>query len=109
MANKFKIKRDDEVIVITGKDRNKISKVVKVDRKVGKVVVENVNVVKRHTKPNQQNPDGGIIEKSMPIDISNVMYYCKKCKAGVSLGYKTLKTNKKSRFCKKCGEIIDKE
>jgi large subunit ribosomal protein L24 len=109
MGNKCKIKRDDEVIVITGKDRNKVSKVVKVDRKDGKVIVENVNVVKRHTKPNQQNPDGGIIEKSMPIDISNVMYYCKKCKTGVRLGFKELKSNKKSRFCKKCGEIIDKE
>jgi large subunit ribosomal protein L24 len=109
MAAKYKIKRDDEVIVITGKDKNKVSKVVKVVRKEGKVIVENVNVVKRHTKPNQQNPDGGIIEKSLPVDISNVMYYCKKCKSGVKLGYKTLKSNKKSRFCKKCGEIIDKE
>lgn len=109
MAAKYKIKSNDEVIVITGKDRSKVSKVVKVDRKNGKVVVENVNVVKRHTKPNQQNPDGGIIEKSMPIDISNIMYYCKKCKSGVKLGFKTLKSNKKSRFCKKCGEIIDKE
>jgi large subunit ribosomal protein L24 len=109
MAAKYKIKSDDEVIVIMGKDKSKISKVVKVDRKNGKVVVENVNVVKRHTKPNQQNPDGGMIEKSMPVDISNIMYYCKKCKSGVKLGFKTLKSNKKSRFCKKCGEIIDKE
>ena len=115
MAAKYKIKSDDDVIVITGKDKSKVSKVVKVDRKNGKVLVENVNVVKRHTKPNQQNSDGGIIEKSMPIEhhfyifYNNIMYYCKKCKSGVKLGFKTLKSNKKSRFCKKCGEIIDKE
>ncbi len=109
MGNKCKIKRDDEVIVITGKDKNKISKVVKVDKKDDKIIVDNVNVAKRHTKPNQQNPDGGIIEKSMPIDVSNVMFYCKKCKTGVRLGFKALKSNKKGRFCKKCGEIIDKE
>lgn len=107
--NKYKIKKDDEVIITTGRDKKKTGKVVKVDRKRGKLIVENVNVVKRHLKPNQKNPDGGIIDKEMPIDISNVMYFCEKCKKGVKVGYKFLSDNKKSRYCKNCGEILDKD
>ncbi|MDY6820484.1 MAG: 50S ribosomal protein L24 [Deferribacterota bacterium] len=108
MQGKYKLKKDDSVIVTVGRDKDKISKIINVNRKKGKVIVENVNIAKKHTKPTQENPDGGIIEKTMPIDISNVMYYCKKCKGGVRLGYTYLKEGKKSRYCKKCGEIIDK-
>jgi large subunit ribosomal protein L24 len=109
MAIKYKIKKDDEVIVVTGKDKKKTGKVVKVDAKSNKLIVENINRVKRHLKPNQKNPDGGIIEKEMPISVSNVMYYCKKCKKGIRVGYKFLSDNKKSRFCKSCGEVLDKD
>ena len=73
------------------------------------VVVENVNVAKRHTRPNQSNPDGGILDKAMPLDISNVMYHCKKCDKGVRLGVKVLDNGKKARYCKSCGEVIDKD
>ena len=120
MNVKYKIRKGDPVVIITGKNKLtkkanqqlKGAKVVSVDRENGKVVVEGANVAKRHTKPNQQNPDGGIVEKPMPIDISNVMYYCPKCDKGVRLGIRILQEgdkSKKARFCKSCGEIIDKD
>lgn len=109
MLAKFKIKKDDPVVVTAGKDKGKKSKILKVDRKNGMVFVENVNVVKRHTKPGPMNPDGGIVDKEMPVDISNVMYHCKKCDTGVKLGVKILESGDKVRFCRSCGEIIDKD
>ncbi|MCD8493476.1 MAG: 50S ribosomal protein L24 [Geovibrio sp.] len=80
MQAKYKLKKDDTVIVTTGKDKGKIAKILKVDRKNGKVILENTNVVKRHTKPGPLNPEGGIVEKEMPVDISNVMFYSQKSK-----------------------------
>jgi large subunit ribosomal protein L24 len=106
---KFKLKAEDPVIVTTGKDKGTKSKVVRMDRQGGKVICENVNVAKRHVKPNQFNPDGGIMDKTMPLDISNVAYYCEKCSKGVKLGIKVLESGKKARFCRSCGEIIDKD
>lgn len=109
MNVKYKLKAGDPVIVTTGKDKGTESKVVKMDRESGKVFCENVNVVKRHMKPNQFNPDGGIMDKTMPLNISNVAYYCGKCSKGVKLGVKVLESGKKARFCRSCGEIIDKD
>lgn len=109
MNVKLKLKTDDPIIVTTGKDKGTKSKVVVLDREAGKVICENVNVFKKHMKPNQFNPDGGIVDKSMPIEISNVAYYCGKCSKGVKLGYKVLESGKKVRFCRSCGEIIDKD
>ncbi|MDR0454876.1 MAG: 50S ribosomal protein L24 [Deferribacteraceae bacterium] len=117
MPVKYKIRKGDPVVIITGKNKVtpkqnlklKGAKVVSVDRENGKVVVENVNVVKRHTRPNQIHPNGGIIEKAMPIDISNVMYCCPKCDKGVRLGSRILENGRKTRFCKSCGEVIDKD
>jgi large subunit ribosomal protein L24 len=106
---KIKLRSEDPVIVIAGKDKGKQSKIVKLVRKNAKVYVENINMVKRHMKPNQFNPDGGIIEKEMPINISNIMYYCKKCDKGVRLGVKVLESGQKTRFCRSCGETIDKD
>jgi len=106
---KYKLKKEDPVVVKVGKDKSKKSKILKVDKKNGKLFLEDVNVVKRHTKPNPMDPDGGIIEKEMPIDISNAMYYCKKCDTGVRLGVKVLGSGQKQRFCKSCGEIVDKD
>jgi len=60
-------------------------------------------------KPSQLNPDGGIVEKEMPVHISNVMYFCSKCNKGVRIGVKVLQDNSKQRFCKSCGEIVDKD
>ena len=108
MPIKYKLKKDDPVVVIAGKDKKKVSKIIGLDKEKGQVVVENVNVVKRHTRPNQTNPDGEKKEKNMPFSISNVMYHCSKCNTGVRLGVKHLENGKKVRYCKKCNEVIDK-
>lgn len=109
MTNKLKLKTNDTVIVTAGKDKGEKGKVTKVFKEDSKVLIENVNVVKRHTKPNPYNPDGGIVDKSMPLSISNVMYFCEKCGKGVRLGIKVLESGKKARFCKSCDEVIDKD
>lgn len=101
-----KIKKNDEVIIITGKDKGKNSKVLAVLPKKNKVLVEKVNVVKKHTKPAQGTP-GGIIEKEKPIDNSNVMLVCSYCKKPVKVKFEIVK-DKKYRKCKSCGELIDK-
>ena len=108
MPIKYKLKKDDPVVVIAKKNKKTVSKIISLDKEKGQVVVENVNVVKRHTRPNQTNPDGGIVEKNMPFSISNVMYHCSNCKTGVRLGVKFLENGKKVRYCKKCNEVIDK-
>ncbi|MCX7991782.1 MAG: 50S ribosomal protein L24 [Proteobacteria bacterium] len=100
------LKKDDVVITLVGKDKGKTGKILKVLRDKNKVVVEKINIVKRHVKPTQINPQGGIIEKEMPIDVSNVLLYCKKCQKGVRIGKKLLEDGSKARVCKKCGEIL---
>lgn len=109
MSAKYKLRGSDPVVVTAGKDKGKKSKIVKINRTKGQAFVEDVNKVKRHTKPNQLNPDGGIIEKEMPINVSNLMYLCKKCDKGVRLGMKVLESGQKVRFCRSCGETIDKD
>ncbi len=103
----FKIKKDDKVMVIAGKEKGKIGTVLKVDRERHRVIVEKVNVVKRHMKPSQYAPEGGILEKEAPIDISNVMLICNKCAQPTRVGKKVIEDGRKVRFCKKCNEIID--
>ena len=97
-----KIKKDDMVIVIAGKDKDKTGKVLSV--KDGKVIVEGVNVVKKHTKPNQMNQNGGIVEKEAAIDVSNVMLYVdgKATRVGFEV-----KDGKKVRVAKATGKVID--
>lgn len=104
----FRIHKDDKVMVIAGKDKGKIGKVLKVLRKNDKVLVEKVNVVKRHTRPNpyRQQP-GGIFEKEMPIHVSNLMVVCSACASATKVGYRYTEDGTKVRFCKKCNEIID--
>ena len=99
----MKIKKGDNVIVIAGKDKDKEGKVLAVDTKNNKVLVEGVNMVSKHAKPSQANPQGGIIEKEAYIDISNVMYSVKG--QGVRIGFK-VEDGKKVRFNKKTGEVI---
>lgn len=106
---KFKLKKDDPIIVTAGKDKGKKSKILRIDKENSKVIAEQINVVKRHMKPSQLNPDGGIVEKEMPVHISNVMYFCSKCNKGVRIGVKVLGDGTKQRFCKSCGEIVDKD
>ncbi len=103
-----KIKRDDLVLVIAGKDKGRRGKVLRVFPRRGRVMVEKVNVVKRHQRPTQ-TIQGGIIEKEAPIHLSNVMLICPKCGEPTRVGFKFLQDGRKVRSCKKCGEIIDKE
>lgn len=107
-ATKSRIKKDDKVKVIAGKDKGKIGKVLKVIRKKNRVLVENVNMVKRHAKPSAQNRQGGIIEGEAPIHWSNLMLMCSKCMAPTRIKMQRLEDGKKLRACGKCDEIIDK-
>ena len=100
----FKIKKGDTVKVIAGKDNGKEGKVLSVDSKNNKVVVEGVNVIKKHTKPSAANQNGGIITKEAAIDASNVMYVHKG--KATRVGFK-IENDKKVRFAKSTGDIID--
>ena len=104
---KIRIKKDDKVKILTGKDKGKISKVLKVIKKSNKVVVENINVVKVHQKPTQASPQGGIVEKSMPIEVSNIILMCNNCVKPTRVSIKELENGKRVRVCKKCNEQID--
>ncbi len=105
---KVHVKKGDMVQVITGKDAGKRGKVLSVDPEKSKVIVEGVNIVKRHTKPTQKMPQGGIVEKEAPIASSNVMIYCSKCKEPVRINKKILADGQKVRICNQCGEQFDK-
>ena len=100
----LKIKKGDTVKVIAGKDNNKEGKVLSVDVKNGKVIVEGVNMITKHSKPSQANPEGGIVQKEAPIDLSNVMYVHKGKVTRV--GFK-VEGDKKVRIAKSTGEVID--
>ncbi|MEE9543575.1 MAG: 50S ribosomal protein L24 [Thermodesulfobacteriota bacterium] len=107
-AKNYKIKKEDHVMVIAGKEKGKSAKVKNVNPRRGTVTLEKVNIVKRHTKPDGATSQGGIIEKEAPLNISNVMYLCTKCAGPVKLGLKSLEDGTKVRMCRKCGEVIDK-
>lgn len=104
---RFHIKKNDTVMVIAGKDKGKSGKVLRVVPKKDGAIVEKLNMMKRHIKPNQTNRQGGILEKESPIHISNLMLICSKCTDPTRVGYRTLDDDKKLRFCKKCNELID--
>lgn len=101
------VKKGDQVVVISGKDRGKKSKVLVALPKEGKVILEGVNISKKHMKPSGQMQQGGIIEQESPIFASKVMLWCEKCKKGVRVGKKLLEDGSKVRYCKSCGEIFD--
>lgn len=103
----FHIKKDDKVMVVAGKDKGKVGKILKIITKKNSVIVEHVNMIKRHTKPGMHGGQGGIIEKEARIHKSNVMLICDKCTAPVRFGKKILEDGTKVRFCKKCGETLD--
>lgn len=105
MASKLHVKKGDKVEVISGKDKKKQGKVLVSYLATGKVLVEGVNIIKKHTKGTQQNPAGGIVEKEAPIDASNVLLYCSKCGKGVRYGHK-ITGDKKTRVCVKCGKEL---
>lgn len=102
-----KIKKDDFVYVIAGKDKGKKGKVLRSIPKESKVVVEGVNIVKKHQRATATKP-GGIIEMPAPIHVSNVMLICPRCNRPTRVGFAFLEDGRKVRKCKKCGENIDK-
>ena len=103
-----KISKGDDVVVKVGKDRGKRGTVLRVLPEVGRLVVENVNIVKKHAKPNPQaGISGGIIEKEMPIDVSNVMLYNPQTKKGDRVGFKILEDGRKVRVFKSTNEVVD--
>ena len=104
MIKKFKLKKGDEVIVITGKDKGKTGKILKMLPKQMKAIVSEINRVKKNQKPDNNQP-GGIIDKEMPIHISNLSFYDTELKKGIRIGFK-LEKNKKIRFNKSSGKEI---
>ena len=105
----MKIKKDDMVEVTAGKDKGRRGKVLSVYPKTGALLVEKVNIVKRHQKPNPQLRQGGIIEKEKSIPVGNVKVVCPKCDKAVRVGKKILEDGKRVRFCRGCGEVLDIE
>lgn len=102
-----RIRKDDKVAVIAGKEKGKIGTVLKVDSQKGRLIVEKVNMVKKHARASAQNAQGGIIEKEAPLDISNVMVVCNKCTEATRIGKRTLEDGSRVRVCQKCGEPMD--
>ncbi len=105
MEKKFKIRKDDTVEVIAGKDKGKRGTVVRILTKKDAVIVSGVNIVKKAMKKRSQQDQGGIVEIEAPLNISNVGIVCKKCGRPVRVGYK-LNGDKKVRVCRKCGETL---
>ena len=105
MKKKLKLKKGDEVILIAGKDKGKTGKITKMNPDISKAIVSGVNKVKKHQKPDN-NQAGGIIEKEMPIHISNLAFYDTSLKKGVRVGFKFDQKNKKIRINKNSGKII---
>ena len=101
----MKVKVNDNVLVLTGKYKGKQGKVLEVQPKSGKVVVENINVVSRHTKPRKQGDQGGILKKEAPLYACKVQKVCPKCNKPTRIGHK-VEGDKKVRICKKCGAEI---
>ena len=99
------IKKDDKVVVLSGKDKGKQGKILVSDPKAAKVIVEGVNVATKHQKPRKQGEEGGIIKVETPIYAAKVQLVCPKCGKGVRVGYK-MDGDKKIRVCKKCGAEI---
>ncbi|MBE9581989.1 MAG: 50S ribosomal protein L24 [Proteobacteria bacterium] len=107
-AGRCSIKKDDRVKVVAGKEKGKIGKVLRVLHEKERLIVENVNFVKCHTRPGGKTPRGGIIEKEASIHWSNLMLMCDKCINPIRVKMQRLEDGKKVRVCSKCGEIIDK-
>ncbi len=105
---KIHVKKDDMVKIIAGKEKGKTGKVLRVFPAKGRVVVESLNVIKRHTRPSQVNPEGGIVEKEAPMSISNVMLICGSCNEAARTGVRKLEDGSKARYCKKCNASVDK-
>ena len=105
----MKIKKNDTVLVIAGKEKGKKGKVRFAYPKDERIIVEGVNFIKRHTKAKGQVRQAGIIEREAPIHVANVMLVCKQCEKPARVGYKVLEDGRKARVCRACGEVIAEE
>jgi large subunit ribosomal protein L24 len=109
MAEKFRIKKGDTVMVITGKERGKTGKVLQVQGKNARVTVEKLNIIKRHTKPNAKNKQGGILEREGSMAVSNVMVFCESAQKPSRIKMKTFDDGRKVRVYQKAPtEVLDK-
>ncbi len=104
---KSRIRKGDKVVVISGRERGKIGKVLSIDMGTGKVIVEKLNIIKRHTKPTQKAKQGGILEREAPLQISNVMFFCPVTQKPTRVGVRTLEDGRRVRFSKKSNETIE--
>jgi large subunit ribosomal protein L24 len=102
----YKIRRNDTIQVIAGKDKGKRGKVLRISSAADRAIVEGINLVKKHRRRTQQEQQGGITQIPSPIQLSNLMLICKNCNKPVRAGFKLLKDKSKTRICKKCGEPI---
>lgn len=106
-VEKSKIRKGDTVMVIAGRERGKTGKVLRLDLASGKIIVEKLNIIKRHTKPSSQVKQGGIIEKEAPIALSNVMFLCPVTQKPTRLGTKVLEDGRRARFSKRAKEVVE--
>ena len=105
---KIALKKGDNVIVICGEDKGKSGKIIDIFPKTNEVIIEGIRFLKKHMKPTQKSPQGGIVKQEGPIHLSNVSLMCNKCNKPTSIKRDKTKEGKRVRVCKKCGEIIDK-
>ncbi|MBI3769377.1 MAG: 50S ribosomal protein L24 [Deltaproteobacteria bacterium] len=103
-----KIRKNDTVMVVAGRERGKTGKVLRVIREKNRVVIERLNMVKRHQKARGAQAPGGVLEKEASIDLSNVMLMCERCNAPVRIGGRRLEDGTGTRVCRRCGEVIDR-
>ena len=107
MSKRISIKKGDQVIVISGKEKSKKGKVISVDPSSSRVIVEGINMITKHKKPRSQADLGGIVHQEAAIATCKVMHICDKCKQPTRIGYKVLADGAKVRVCKKCGETFE--
>jgi len=107
-APRMRLKKNDIVVVTSGKDKGKRGKILKIMRDKNRIVVEGINFIKQHVKPSSQHRHGGIVDVEGAIYASKAMIYCPKCDRGVRIGMMFLEDGRKVRVCKRCGEVLDK-
>ena len=106
-SQKSRIRKGDTVVIMAGRDKGKSGRVLSVDRGAGRVVVEKINIIKRHTKPNQKVKQGGILEREAPLSLSKVMFLCPVTQKPTRLGIRTLNDGRRVRFSKRSNDLVD--
>lgn len=106
-VNKLQIRKNDIVKVISGREKGKVGRILKVDRQKGRVLIEKLNMVKRHIKPGKTHPQGGIVEKEAPLSYSNILVMCDKCNKPTRISMAVDGAGKRSRVCKRCGDVLE--